>query len=117
MKFTSEERSKIATRMRDAVCSGEYLDDSIIRAIYEAIGETKLPVGFIIADLVDPTCHMDAISTGEQADYECSEHIMHCSNCSAEFGYVLYSEDRGVSMDDKPRFCPHCGARVVSYDD
>ena len=38
---------------------------------------------------------------------------MHCMECGAEFGYVLYSEDRGVSMDDKPRFCPNCGARVV----
>lgn len=66
-----------------------------------------------LADLIDPTCDMDAVDTGEQADYECREHIMHCSACNAEFGYVLYSEDRGVSMDDKPRFCPNCGARVV----
>lgn len=56
---------------------------------------------------------MEALSTGEQADYECSEHIMHCSKCNAEFGYVLYSEDRGVSMYDKPNYCPNCGARCV----
>ena len=67
----------------------------------------------VLADLIDPTCSMDAINTGEQAEYECSEHIMHCLKCGAEFGYVLYSEDRGESMDDKPRFCPNCGARVV----
>lgn len=71
----------------------------------------------VLADLIDPTCGMDAINTGEQADYECSEHIMHCSNCNAEFGYVLYSEDRGVSMDDKPNYCPNCGARVVRDDE
>ena len=67
-----------------------------------------------LADLIDPTCSMDAIDTGEQADYECREHIMHCSNCGAEFGYVLYGEDGDVSMDDKPKFCPECGKRVVN---
>lgn len=66
-----------------------------------------------LADIIDQTCDIDALDTGERADYECSEHIMHCSACNAEFGYVLYSEDRGVSMDDKPRFCPNCGARCV----
>ena len=66
-----------------------------------------------IADFIDPTCGMDAIDTGEQADYECREHIMHCKCCGAEFGYVLYGEDGDVSMDDKPKFCPECGSRVV----
>lgn len=56
---------------------------------------------------------MDAINTGEQADYECRERIMHCSNCNAEFGYVLYSEDGDVSMDDKPNYCPNCRAEVI----
>lgn len=59
------------------------------------------------------TCSMDAMNTGEQAGYECRERIMHCSNCNAEFGYVLYSEDGDVSMDDKPNFCPECRAEVI----
>ena len=71
-----------------------------------------------LADLIDrPTCNMDVMTTGERADYECSEHIMRCLNCAAEFGYVLYGEGGDVSMDDKPNYCPHCGTRVVSDDD
>ena len=66
-----------------------------------------------VHELRERTCSMDAIDTGEMADYDCSEHIMHCKNCDAEFGYVLYSEDGDVSMYDKPKFCPECGARVV----
>lgn len=69
-----------------------------------------------LTDLIDPTCSMDAIDTGEQADYECCEYIMHCKCCGAEFGYVLYGEDGDVSMDDKPSYCPCCGARVVTDD-
>ena len=66
-----------------------------------------------LADLIDSTCSMDVIDTGEMADYDCCEHIMYCKSCDAEFGYVLYSEDGDVDMDDKPKFCPECGARVV----
>ncbi len=76
--------------------------------------ETWANIVSYLADLVDPTCNMDVMTTGERADYECSEHIMRCLNCGAEFGYVLYSEDGDVSMDDKPNYCPHCGTRVVS---
>ncbi|OKY81528.1 MAG: hypothetical protein BHV62_01560 [Eggerthella sp. 51_9] len=71
----------------------------------------------LLADLMDPTCDIDVMATGERADYECSEHIMRCLGCGAEFGYVLYGEDGDVSMDDKPSYCPHCGTRVVSDDD
>lgn len=66
-----------------------------------------------LADLIDPTCNIDVMDTGERADYECREHIMHCKNCGAEFGYVLYGEDGDVSMDDRPSYCPECGHRVV----
>jgi DNA-directed RNA polymerase subunit RPC12/RpoP len=79
--------------------------------------ETWANIVNYLADLIDPTCNMDVMTTGERADYECSEHIMRCLNCGAEFGYVLYGEDGDVSMDDKPNYCPHCGTRVVSDDD
>lgn len=67
----------------------------------------------LFADLIDPTCNIDVMDTGERADYDCREHIMHCKNCGAEFGYVLFSEEGDVSMDDKPSYCPNCGDRVA----
>ncbi len=69
-----------------------------------------------LADLIDPTCNIDVMTTGERADYECSEHIMRCLNCGAEFGYVLYGEDGDVSMDDEPNYCPQCGAEVKKVE-
>lgn len=76
--------------------------------------EIKNALAARIADLIDrPTCEMDVMAIGERADYECSEHIMRCLNCGAEFGYVLYGEDGDVSTDDKPNYCPNCGAEVV----
>lgn len=66
--------------------------------------------GFVVRECA---CSMEALDTGEQADYECAEHIMHCMECGAEFGYVLYSEDGDVDMDVAPNYCPDCGARVV----
>lgn len=83
--------------------TSEHYEDALVDRLIELIGR--------------PTCNMDVMATGERADYECSEHIMRCLNCGAEFGYVLYGEGGDVSMDDKPNYCPHCGTRVVSDDD
>lgn len=59
----------------------------------------------VLADLIDPTCSMDAIDTGEQADYECREQMLY-----GEAGW----------FDEEPPYtphfkrCPECGCRVVS---
>ena len=116
--MTSDERREIAATMRIISCEG--VKDITLGEVLNSIltggaprPTTEMAILARLADLIDPTCGMDVLDTGEVADYECSEHIVHCSNCNAEFGYVLYSEDGDVSMDDKPRFCPNCGARVV----
>ena len=70
-----------------------------------------------LADLIDPTCETEILSTGDIADYECREHFSHCLSCGCTYGYVLYGEDGDVSMDELPQYCPHCGARVVSSDE
>ena len=117
--MTSETRIEVAERMRGPFdvceCAGHtYLSGTLFGLQMCARDEIGLRKGMRhIADLIDPTCHIDVMSTGNQADYECREHLMHCKNCGAEFGYVLYGEDGDVSMDDKPSYCPNCGARVV----
>lgn len=116
----SEERRDVASRLRNGGIARNA--EEAYTLILSCVGiKPQLPARNTykdamarLADLIDPTCGMEALNTGEQADYECSEHIMHCMSCNAEFGYVLYSEDRGVSMDDKPCFCPNCRARVVN---
>lgn len=129
MEISDKERREVARKLRE---NNDWRNS--IRALWNALGirpdlvETTSTYDYLehngkkifnhLADLIDrPTCNMDVMTTDERADYECSEHIMRCLNCGAEFGYVLYSEDGDVSMDDKPNYCPHCGTRVVSDDD
>lgn len=125
MRISDEQRREIAGKLRSLderiegmplMCTKQEHNAMALRAIRAVVG--KGDIFHLLADLIDrPTCNMDVMTTDERADYECSEHIMRCLNCGAEFGYVLYSEDGDVSMDDKPNYCPHCGTRVVSDDD
>lgn len=71
------------------------------------------PEQAIAATLGRGKCGMDMLDTGNEAAYEHYEYIMHCENCHHEFGYVQYDEDGGTWMNDKPRFCPNCGCKVV----
>lgn len=51
----------------------------------------------LLADLIDPTCHVDVNKHGRA----------YCTNCGC---------DDWCLADGSP-FCPNCGARVVSSDD
>lgn len=116
---SDEKRREVAAELRRqaAYCDGslsewwQRLQDTVTGEVDFADPKATFRA---IADLIDcQTCNMDVIATGEQADYECSEHIMYCARCGAEFGYVLYSEDGSVSTDDKPNYCPNCRAEVI----
>ena len=68
----------------------------------------------VLADLIDPTCHMSCeYGSGDEATEEYMEEIAgthedtvacHCHDCDTVFRY-----ERGII----PNYCPHCGARVV----
>ena len=112
---SNEERREVAAQMREIMRRSPncFLENMVVRSVLDVMRK-GVTIGETVADLIDrPTCNIDVMTTGERADYECSEHIMRCLNCGAEFGYVLYSEDGDVSMDDKPNYCPQCGAEVV----
>lgn len=55
----------------------------------------------VLADLIDPTCHPVPSDDGGFS----------CSECGAHLGAMLPAI--GAVL---PRFCPYCGARLVSGD-
>lgn len=61
-----------------------------------------------------PMCHITdmEISLEPIVQYEHREHIYHCEECHSEFSLVLFNED-GDSWCEKPKYCPHCGMKVM----
>ena len=58
-----------------------------------------------LADLIDPTCH--SVTELEQDGIGAPHrYTTRCSNCGQ-----LWSETSGAILE--PKYCPHCGARVV----
>lgn len=53
----------------------------------------------VLADLIDPTCHLVEVDNDGKASYVCSS----CGNFGSE----------EVQLLDSFNFCPACGARVV----
>ena len=105
MTETSDERLEVAERLRDSVRTGEYLDVSVVKALYMTMGEVNRPVGSVLADLIDPTCEMD--DAGDvPASVKDNLNTFFCSECGAP-----------VYNDMSPSYCPYCGARVVEGGD
>lgn len=98
MKTTCEDQRKVAESLRASTYSGEYLDRAIFKAIYGTMGEVPYPIGFVLADLIDPTCHM------VDTDHEYEDSIR-CDVCQMTFNRPW----------EPFKFCPNCGARVVDF--
>lgn len=54
-----------------------------------------------LADLIDPTCHL---ALDEELSQELQGEMFRCSKCDAAFPHI----------NGEYRYCPNCGARVVS---
>ena len=100
MTPTSDERREVAERLRMAANFDEWLDLTIENAIFGVFGEVRRPIADTLADLIDPTCHM------VDTDHEYEDSIR-CDVCQMTFNRPW----------EPFKFCPNCGARVVSDDD
>ena len=101
MAPTSEERREVAWRLRSEVSEGECIDYAVFRIINDVLGVNGAwgdKAARILADLIDPTCHVVPFD-------EESMRLPHCSRCGQPI------------LKPWPNHCPNCGARVVSGDD
>lgn len=99
MKITSDERRKIAAKLR-ALADGKFpMDECSVDDLYTALGMPFSRAGIeyaiigYLADLIDPTCR---IVSGD-AD----NHMPHCNLCGTG------------NFDLLPKYCKGCGARIV----
>ena len=104
MAPTSDERREVAERLRKAANFDEWLDLTIENAILGVFGEVRRPIADTLADLIDPTCEMEAAGD-VPALVKGSLETFFCSEC----GSPIYN-------DVNPSYCLYCGARVVSDD-
>ena len=112
MTATSEERREVAEKLRHASHTDANLDVTIAIAILDTIGEVHRPIAAVVADLIDPTCHVSDEEVTHQPTLDAmAVHVYTCNRCNSPF----YMGD--VCMHPKPLYCPYCGARVVRDDD
>lgn len=113
-------REEVAKKLREA---GKELDNTFDKsddgdeflaafiAIDSAIGQPKRsPFEFSpffnrLADLIDPTCTADIKREDDGIDAQ-PYYTSSCGNCGA-----LWDTITGAAL--LPKYCPHCGARVV----
>ena len=109
---TSDERREVAEKLRHASHTDANLDVTIAIAILDTIGEVHRPIAAVVADLIDPTCHVSDEEVTHQPTLDAmAVHVYTCDRCNSPF----YMGD--VCMHPKPLYCPYCGARVVRDDD
>lgn len=118
MTPTSDERREVAARLReDASCSESSPRDVVESYLgIEYDGADVLEESYTsesllhIADLIDPTCKVMEVPDNDELKIRVVSGFM-CKRCGHE---DIVERDCDGSAEP-PRFCPHCGARVVSH--
>lgn len=103
MTPTSDERREVARRLRTEVSEGECIDYAVFRIVHDVMGVEDAMgarAGRILADLIDPTCHVRGY--GHPDEFRV---VRGCSACNCGWYEDVYARPY--------RFCPHCGARLV----
>lgn len=96
---STDERREVAERLQKAVKEHQYSSSDLgesIAAEVNCYGYPREKVFTHLADLIDPTCHLLPSLDGGFG----------CDRCFTWF----------PDMKKKSRYCPECGARVVSGD-
>ena len=111
MAPTSDERREVAERLRGLdveITSHDTLEQAVDKLIKAVCGDIPFsPIRYsvrnlcglanMLADLIDPTCHVDVNEHGRA----------YCTNCGC---------DDWCLAEGSP-YCPNCGARVVGDDE
>ena len=105
MTSTSDERREVAELLRiEVMDEDESLDYPVCRIVNDVLGVNGAfgaKAARILADLIDPTCHMtDSMWDNGECTWGCI-----CSACGARIEHEYASDIY---------YCPRCGARVVS---
>ena len=103
MAATSDERHEVAEKLRQASHTDTDFDVTIAIAILETIGEVHRPIAAVVADLIDPTCHVVG-TTSEEGLYDGLTIFRHELSCGHTCETVWL---------EPPAYCDVCGARVV----
>ena len=103
---SSEERREVAWRLRTEVSEGECIDYAVCRIINDVLGVNGAwgaKAARILADLIDPTCHLVG-TTSEEGLYDGLTIFRHELSCGHTCETVWL---------EPPAYCDECGARVV----
>lgn len=106
MAPTSDRRREVAARLRTDVTEEECIDYAVFRIIYDVLGvggAWGAKAAGILADLIDPTCHLVETIKNEWPDG--STTYLHRLSC----GHMCETIHRS-----SPVFCPYCGARLTN---
>lgn len=117
MTMTSEERREVAERLRgpfDVCGCGRYtyLSGTLYGMQVCTKDELTLRDGMRrLADLLDPTCEVMEVPDNDEFMIRVVSGFM-CKRC----GHEAIVERNCDGSAEPPKYCPHCGARVVSDD-
>lgn len=99
--FTNDERREVAARLHEFADTDVWL--SAMFAVLEKFGDTDRRSADVIADLIDPTCHLVG-TTSEEGLYDGLTIFRHELSCGHTCETVWL---------EPPAYCDVCGARVV----
>jgi hypothetical protein len=108
MTPTDKERQAVATRLRSAAIDDGHIDmpygkqgfQVTLQRIIGTSNPKRSTLYNTLANLIDPTCE-----------------VVKDNPYMSDFDFVCKSCREHFSSCNEPKYCPHCGCRVVSHDD